>query len=184
MQVGEAHDGVRIERHINRHGLDSEIVEFGEQGDAERVEVAVTTRVAPPVVAEALGIPAEARVLERRRLLYRDGQPSQTADTYLTEALSAVDEVRRPSPLLDGIAAAMERAGRPIVGHTDEVSVRMPSPGEAQQLQIATGVPVMVLLRTAFDADDAPICATLVLMPGDRHLLRYHVAVERPRGEE
>ena len=36
----------------------------------------------------------------------------------------------------------------------------------------------------AFDADDGPVCATLVLMPGDRHLLRYHVAVERPRGEE
>jgi DNA-binding GntR family transcriptional regulator len=55
----------------------------------------------------------------------------------------------------------------------------MPSPAEAQQLQIATGVPVMVLMRTAYDAADSPVCATVVLLPGDRHLLHYRVAVEK-----
>jgi GntR family transcriptional regulator len=180
VQSGDAHSGVRIERHVNRHSLDSAIIEFGEPGDADRVDLTVTTRVAPPVVAEALRIPAESRVLERRRLLYRDGQPSQTADTYLTEEMSANDDVRRPTPLADGVAAVLERAGHPIVGHADEVTVRMPSPGEAQHLQIATGVPVMVLVRTAFDAIGSPVCATVVLLPGDRHLLRYHVAVDRP----
>lgn len=176
---GETQRGTRIERHINRHSLDSRIIEFGEPGDADRIDVTVTTRVVPPVIAEALRIPSEARVLERRRLLYRDGQPSQTAASYLPEELSADDDLRRPSPLVDGVASALERAGRPITGHVDEVTVRMPSPAEAQQLQIATGVPVVVLLRTAYDVGESPVCATVVLLPGDRHLLRYHVDVEK-----
>jgi GntR family transcriptional regulator len=168
---------MRIERHVNRHSLDSAIIEFGEPGDADRIDVAVTTRVAPPVIAEALRIPVDTRVVERRRVLYRDAQPTQTADTYLPEDL-ADDDVRRPSPLVDGVAAALGRAGRSIVGHADEVTVRMPSPGEAQQLQIATGVPVIVLVRTAYDAAESPVCATVVLLPGDRHMLRYHVVVK------
>jgi GntR family transcriptional regulator len=185
VESGEAHGGMRIERHVNRHSLDSQIIEFGEPGDADRIDVTATTRVAPPVIAEALRIAADARVLERRRVLYRDAQPTQTADTYLPEDL-ADDDVRRPSPLVDGVAAVLERAGRRIVGHADEVTVRMPSPGEAQQLQIATGVPVMVLVRTAFDATESPVCATVVLLPGDRHMLRYHVAIdnEPPRNGE
>ena len=184
VESADPHGGMRIERHINRHSLDSAIIEFGEPGDADRIDVAVTTRVAPPVVAEALRIPADTRVLERRRVLYRDAQPAQTADTYMPEDL-ADDDVRRPSPLVGGVAAALERAGRPIVGHADEVTVRMPSPGEAQQLQIATGVPVIMLVRTAFDADESPVCATVVLLPGDRHMLRYHVVIEEdePTGD-
>jgi len=186
VESGEGHGGIgmRIERHVNRHSLDTAIIEFSEPGDADRIDVMVTTRVAPPMVAEALRIPADARVVERRRVLYRDGQPTQTADTYLLEDL-ADEDVRRPAPLVDGIAAVLGRSGRPIVGHADEVTVRMPSPGEAQQLQIATGVPVMVLLRTAFDATDHPMCATVVLLPGDRHMLRYHVIIdnEPPRDQ-
>jgi GntR family transcriptional regulator len=177
--LGEVPRAIRIERHVDRHCLDSQIIEFGEPGDADRVDVTVTMRVAPPVIAEALGIPSDARVLERRRLLYRDAQPSQTADSYLPEELSADEDLRRVSPLADGVASALERAGRAIAGHADEVTVRMPSPAEAQQLRIATGVPVMVLLRTAHDAADSPVCATVVLLPGDRHMLHYRVAVER-----
>jgi GntR family transcriptional regulator len=176
---GESPPAVRIERHVNRHCLDSQLIEFGEPGDAERIDVTVTTRVAPPVIAEALRIPTGARVVERRRLLFRDAQPNQTADTYLPEELSADEDLRRPSPLADGVASALERTGRAIVEHADEVTVRMPSPAEAQQLQIATGVPVMMLLRTAYDADDSPVCATVVLLPGDRHMLHYRVTVDK-----
>ncbi|HSK97029.1 MAG TPA: GntR family transcriptional regulator [Euzebyales bacterium] len=170
--------GPRPQRHvIDRHSLDREIVEFDETADVDRVDVTVTTRIAPPAIADALRLPADARVLERRRVLFRDGQPSQTADSYVPEELADDGDLRRPVPLGDGIAPALERAGRPINGHVDEISVRMPSPVEAQELQIATGVPVVVLLRTSYDSTDMPVCATVALLPGDRHLLRYAVAV-------
>lgn len=177
---GNVQRGTRAQRHVvDRHGLDTQLVEFGEPGEAERIEVTVTTRVPPPGVAEALRLRPDARVLERRRLLYRDGQPNQTADSYLPEALATDNDLRRPSPLVDGIALALERSGHPIAGHVDEITVRMPSPSEAQQLQIATGVPLVMVLRTAYDASDDPVCATIVLLPGDRHMLRYNVAIDK-----
>jgi hypothetical protein len=42
----------------------------------------------------------------------------------------------------------------------------------------------MVLMRTAYDVADSPVCATVVLLPGDRHLLHYRVAVERQRDRQ
>lgn len=180
MVAGAAHRGPGPQRHVvDRHSLDRQIIEFGEPGDADRVDVTVTTRTAPPVIADALRVPAGARVLERRRVLFRDRQPSQTADTYVPEELAADGDIRRSAPLTHGIAPALEQAGRPISGHVDEITVRMPSPVEAQELQIATGVPVVALLRTAYDATDVPVCATIALLPGDRHLLRYSVVVDR-----
>lgn len=172
--------GARVQRHVvDRHSLETQIIEFGEPGEADRIDVTVTTRVPPPGIAEALRLRSGSRVLERRRVLYRDAQPNQTADSYLPEELATDNDLRRPSPLVDGIALALERSGHSIAGHVDEITVRMPSPSEAQQLQIATGVPVVMLLRTAYDASDQPVCATIVLLPGDRHMLRYQVAIDK-----
>jgi GntR family transcriptional regulator len=111
-------------------------------------------------------------------------QPSQTADSYIPERFASDAELRRQSPLAGGIALALERCGRPIAAHVDEITVRMPSPAEAQQLQIATGVPVVAMLRTAYDAFDAPVIATVLLMPGDRHMLRYNVKVDKPERDQ
>jgi len=180
MPAGAVQRGPRPAHHVvDRHSIDRQIIEFAEPGDADRVDVMVTTRMAPPVIADALRLPGGARVLERRRLLFRDGRPSQTADSYVPEELAADDDIRRSTPLSEGIAPSLERAGRTIEGHVDEITVRMPAPVEAQELQIATGVPVVTLLRTAYDSTDVPVCATIVLLPGDRHLLRYSVLIDR-----
>lgn len=177
---GQTPRGARAQRHVvDEHNLETQIIEFGEPGGADRIDVTVTTRIPPPGIAEALRLQPGARVLERRRLLYRDAQPNQTADSYVPEELATDNALRRPSPLVDGIALALERSGHAIAGHVDEITVRMPSPSEAQLLQIATGVPVVMLLRTAFTASNEPVCATVVLLPGDRHMLRYQVAVDK-----
>lgn len=170
--------GPRAQRHVvDSHGVDQQIVEFAEPGEADRIDVTVTTRVAPPVIADALRLATGARVLERRRLLYREGEPSHTADSYLPEELAADGELRSMGPLGGGVALVLERAGRAIVGYADEITVRMPSPAEAQELQIATGVPVVALLRSSYDTTTTPVCATIMLLPGDRHLLRYSLAI-------
>jgi GntR family transcriptional regulator len=179
--AGVAPRNARPPRHVvDQQTLDTHVIEFGEPGDADRIDVTVAVRLAPPVIADALRLPSGARVVERRRVLYRDGQPRQTADSYVPEALAADAELRRQAPLTGGIALAFERTGRPIAAHVDEITVRMPSPSEAQQLQIATGVPVVALLRTAYDMSSTPVIATVLLMPGDRHMLRYNVRVEAP----
>lgn len=160
------------------HGPDHAI-EFDEGGAAERIDVTVAITAASTTIAEALRIPAGAQVLERRRLLYRDRRPSSAADSYLPEDVAGDRALRHAGPLAGGVAAILEQDGLAITRHTDDVTVRMPSPAEAQHLQIATGVPVLALLRTAYDRTDAAVCATLSILPGDRHGLRYAVAVDR-----
>jgi len=163
---------------VGRPSSDALIVELSEPPPGERMDLSVSNRPASPLIADRLGLQPGEWVLERRRLLYRETVPSQTADSYLPAILADDSDLQRPSPLEEGIARVLERLGHPIVHHTDEITVRMPSPGEAQELQIATGVPVISVVRTTFDARDAPVCATVALMPGDRHTLRYDVIVE------
>jgi GntR family transcriptional regulator len=92
--------------------------------------------------------------------------------------LVADTELGRPEPLRVGIARLLAELGHPVTRVADEVGVRMPSPGEAQELQIATGVPVLSVQRTAFDGSDAPVLTVSALLPGDRHELRYDVVVD------
>lgn len=159
--------------------LDHDSIEFGEPGDARRVDVSVAVREAATTIAEALGLRAGSQVIERRRLLYRDGRPSHIADTFMSDAFADNAEVRHAGPLTGGVAAILEDAGRKITRYVDELSVRMPTPAEAQHLQIATGVPVIVLLRTLLDNDALAVCATVSVLPGDRNGLRYTVTVDR-----
>lgn len=165
-------------RVVDRHSLGRHLIEYGEPGAAERIDVAGAVRTAPVEIAGALHLPTDAKVVERRRVLYHDGRPSHTADTYVPEAFAGDCALLRPAPLSGGVAGVLERAGRSIACHVDEMTVRMPSPAEAQHLQIATGVPVMALLRTALDAVQQPLCTTVLLLPGDRHVVRYDVVVE------
>lgn len=151
--------------------------EITDAPDGHRVEVRVSTHPAPAHVAERLGLPPGERVIQRRRLLHREGMPSHVATSYLSADLAADTELARSVPLRAGVAAVLADLGRPITRHSDEITVRMPSPVEAQELQIATGVPLLSVLRTAHDAD-AAVLVTSVLLPGDRHTLRYDLVVD------
>lgn len=148
-------------------------VDLAEPGDAEHMTISATIRPAPPMVAERLGLDTTDRVVERRRVVHHAGAPRYTADSYVPAAIAADSDIARPAALPEGILPVLEAAGCAVVHHGDEITVRMPSPNEAQQLGIATGVPVIALLRTGSDAERVAIYVTVALLPGDRHTLRY-----------
>lgn len=175
LPVHEGHDGPPHARALVARQTGILSIEFAEPGDADDLELAVTIRPAPEHVGERLGLEPSDRVVERRRVLHRGDAPSHTADSYVPAGLAADSDMAGPAPLADGVAQVLARLGRPVARHVDEVTVRMPTPSEAQALQIATGVPVLSLLRTAFDAAEEPVCVTVALLPGDRHALRYDV---------
>jgi GntR family transcriptional regulator len=54
----------------------------------------------------------------------------------------------------------------------------MPTPDEADRLQLASGVPVMVLVRTAYDVDGAPVEVCDTTMAADRFVLTYRFPAE------
>jgi GntR family transcriptional regulator len=67
------------------------------------------------------------------------------------------------------------RASRPIeVGWVDEITARMPTPDEAATLELGTGVPVLVYVRTAL-TETRPDRLTTTIFAGDRNRLVYEL---------
>lgn len=151
--------------------------ELTDSGVPAHVEISVSTAPAPPFVADRLGLQTGDQVVVRHRLRYRDSAPSHATDSFMPAAMVADTELGRPEPLRVGLAHLLAELGHPLSRVTDEIGVRMPAPVEAQELQIATGVPLLSVQRTAYDRTDAPVLTVVALLPGDRHALRYDAAV-------
>lgn len=156
--------------------------ELGEPADDTRAEVSVTTRPATPYIADRLALRAGDRVVARHRLRLRDARPDMSADSYLPAELVADSPLGVPGTLGASVARLLDELGHPVRHVADEIGVRMPSPTEAQELQIATGVPVLAVQRTAFDDADTPVVTISALLPGDRHVLRYDAALSAADG--
>ncbi len=167
-----------FQQSITTDGGDVLGAELAGRGDGQRIDVSVSTHPAPPHVADRLGLRTGDRVVARHRLLYGDTAPSHSIDTFMSVELIGDTDLVRPEPLRVGVARLLAEIGHPPVRVTDEIGVRMPSPAEAQELQIATGVPLLSVQRTAYDEADSPVLTASTLLPGDRHTLRYDVAVE------
>lgn len=172
-----ARPGTRVERTVEHNAADVLAVELAGAADGDGDELTVTTVSAPPGVAERLRIQPGQRVVARHRLALRGGAPSHVIDSFAAVDLVGGTGIDQPGPLHVAMAAALDEVGHPLARLDDEVGVRMPTPAEAQELQIATGVPVLTVLRTAFDDDGVPVLAMTALLPGDRHVLRYGMAV-------
>lgn len=163
---------------VTRGGSDALTAELADVVDRERIEVAVSTHPAPAHVADRLGLRAGDRVVARHRLHMRDVTPSHSSDSYVPAELAGDSPLAHPGRLKTSVAGLLSELGHPVRRVSDEIGVRMPTPGEAQELQIATGVPVLTVQRTAFDGGDDPVLTVVALLPGDRHTLRYDLAVE------
>jgi len=60
------------------------------------------------------------------------------------------------------------------VGHVDEITTRMPTPGEASTLELGSGVPVLEYVRTAY-TKERPVRLTKTVFAGDRNRLVYEL---------
>ncbi|CAN5822923.1 GntR family transcriptional regulator [soil metagenome] len=175
---GEPHSMPVFQAVMTHDGSDALGVELVDCPEPGQVDVRVSTHPAPPVVADRLGLEAGAQVVARHRLLFRDAAPSHATDSFMPAVMVADTALGRSEPLQMGVARLLAEIGHPVVRTNDEIGVRMPSPAEAQELQIATGVPVLTVQRTAFDDGGEPVLTVTALLPGDRHVLRYGVAVD------
>ncbi len=155
--------------------FNAEIARLGRIGRQDIYEVDVI-----PADAESggwLDVEEGTPLLVRRRVMLVDEEPYQLGDSYYRHDLVGDTAIARPAPVEEGVLTVLERAhGKPVHYFVDDLSFRMPTPREADLLDLGPGVPVVRVVRVAYDADDAPMEAFDQLLAGDRHHLRYQTS--------
>ncbi|CDR08204.1 GntR family transcriptional regulator [Streptomyces iranensis] len=126
-----------------------------------------------PGISARLGSPR--KVLARRRRYLLDGRPVEFATSYLPLDLARNTPIAQPNPGPGGIYARLEEMGHRLDHFDEEIRARMPSPAEVRTLQLASGVPVIHLVRTAYDTEGRAVEVCDTVMAADAYVLAYQL---------
>ncbi|MGW7350019.1 GntR family transcriptional regulator [Streptomyces sp. NPDC054784] len=124
-------------------------------------------------ISARLGQPR--KVLARRRRYLLDGRPVEFAVSYLPLDLARDTPIAEPNPGPGGIYARLEELGHRLDHFDEEVRARMPSPDEVKTLRLASGVPVIQLVRTAYDTEGRAVEVCDTVMSADAYVLAYQL---------
>lgn len=145
-----------------------------EQGmDGSQTLDAVTEVEPPAVVADALRLDDDERVVVRRRTMYLDGRAVQLADSYYAAELARDTPLARNEKILRGTPALLDEMGYKTAECEEFVTARMPSAQEAGALSLGAGVPVIEMVRVTKAANDLPVQCEVFILASDRHRLKY-----------
>jgi GntR family transcriptional regulator len=169
----------RKHRGLGLPGFNAQVLEQGQSPVQQLREV--DTVGAPVDVAMRLDIEEGAPVVVRRRLFLVDREPVAICDSYYPANLAQGTKIAEHRKIRGGVHAFIEDPTGPIrrkvTRSVDELVSRMPTHDEAEELKLATGVPVVRVLRTIYDADDQPLEVQDTIAAADRHEFRYEVSM-------
>ena len=165
------------DRFLRRHrdaGQAAFLAEAAKAGVQPRVDQIEVSTVRPTSdVQERLRLDEGADVVVRSRRYLADGRPIETAVSYIPFALAKGTAILNADTGPGGLYARLEESGHELGRFTEEVTARMPTADERRRLALADGVPVLVVLRTAYDTAGAPVevCDTVKAAPA--YVLEY-----------
>ncbi|MFH8221391.1 GntR family transcriptional regulator [Streptomyces sp. NPDC018057] len=164
----------RFARHHREQGRSAFLVEADAAGGRPAVDsLVVKEEKAGPEISARLG--AVRRVLVRRRRYLLDGRPVEFAASYLPLDIARGTPIAEANPGPGGIYARLEELGHRLGHFDEEIRARMPSPDEVRTLRLAPGVPVIHLVRTAFDTDGRAVEVCDTVMAADAYVLAYQL---------
>jgi GntR family transcriptional regulator len=168
-------DSDRFARRHRKDGKAAFIAEAEHTGGTPIVDsLKVSRAVVPPSeIANRLKLGANDRVTVRSRRYLMDGRPMETAVSYIPADLADGTPINDPNPGPGGIYARIEEQGHVLGRFTEEVSARQPTPDESAALSLPPGVPVIHLVRTAYDMDDRAVEVCDTVMAADVYILSY-----------
>jgi len=136
-------------------------------------EIEVGRGPAPQAVRERLGLDEPGEVVIRSRRYLAEGLPVETAVSYIPADLADGTAIAEQDTGPGGIYARLEEAGHELGHFTEEVSARMPTAEERRRLQIPSGTPVLLVVRTAYDTAGraVEVCDTVKAAPA--YVLEY-----------
>ncbi|MFB7248142.1 GntR family transcriptional regulator [Streptomyces populi] len=164
----------RFARRHREQGKAAFIVEADAAGSHPQVDsLEVKEEKASQDISTRLG--SVRRVLARRRRYLLDGRPVEFATSYLPLDIARGTQIAEPNPGPGGIYARLEELGHHLDHFEEEIRARMPSPTEVKTLRLASGVPVIHLIRTAFDTEGRAVEVCDTVMAADAYVLNYQL---------
>lgn len=141
--------------------------------DARVDNIRVRREESTPGVAERLQIPAGEEVVVRSRRYLADGQPVETAVSYIPARFAQGTRIEEVDTGPGGIYARLEENGHTLARFTEEVGARMPDRAEVHALGMGPGAPVLTVVRVAYDTDDIPVEVCETVKMAAAYLLEY-----------
>ena len=164
----------RFARRHRESGRAAFLAEVGTSGRAPSVdEIVVDRSTAPEPVRERLGLTATDEVIVRSRRYLADGHPIEIAVSYIPLDLAEDTRIAEQDTGPGGIYARLEEGGNQLTRFVEEVSARMPTEDERRRLQLGSGMPVLILLRTAFGSDGRALEVCDTVKTASAYVLEY-----------
>jgi GntR family transcriptional regulator len=136
-------------------------------GESEMSRLMVETGAATPSVAEKLALAAGDPVVIRRSEHFLGDVPWQLINSYYPSDIAQGTALEQAGEIRSGSVAVLADLGYPQEGFADEIGARMPNAREFGFFRLASGTPVVVVNRTAYDAS-RPIRLTRYIYRADR----------------
>lgn len=127
---------------------------------------------APPLVAEALGVPIDAHVVARTRVLSVAGKPVEVAVSYYPPNVAEGTALAREAPIKGGAVRLLADLGYLTHRAVEDVSADGAAPEIAGALGVTPGFPVLLTQRTSYTSDDLPF-ECMVSAASDGRRQRY-----------
>ncbi|WP_055498990.1 GntR family transcriptional regulator [Streptomyces albus] len=167
----------RFARRYRDQGKSAFTVEAEAAGSKPEVDSLEVKEEKPaPDISARLGSPR--KVLARRRRYLLDGRPVEFAVSCIPLDLARGTQIAEPNPGPGGIYARLEELGHRLDHFDEEVRARMPSPAEVKTLRLSSGVPVISLIRTAYDTEGRAVEVCDTVMAADAYVLAYQLPAD------
>jgi GntR family transcriptional regulator len=169
----------RFAQRHRKEGKAAFTVESEQVGATPTVDMIKVSEAPPPAeIADRLNAGDGEPVVIRSRRYSLDGRPVETAVSYIPADLARGTPIADPNPGPGGIYARLEEQGHTLARFTEDVTARMPSPDEARLLALPSGVPVVRLVRTAYDVDGRAVEVCDTIMAADAYVLSYELPAQ------
>ena len=163
----------RKHREAGQAAFLAEAEKAGVRPTVDQIEVDTAEPSQP--VKERLRLGDGDRVVVRSRRYLADDRPIEVAVSSLPLSIVDGTPIMDTNPGPGGIYARLEDQGHTLDRFVEEVTARMPTTDERRRLQLADGVPVLVVVRTAYDTNGLPVevCDTVKAAPA--YVLEYDI---------
>ncbi|WP_330239472.1 GntR family transcriptional regulator [Streptomyces sp. NBC_00525] len=126
-------------------------------------------------VARMLGLQAGATVVVRDRVYAVEGEPVQSAISYLPADLVRDSAITQEDTGPGGVYARLADLDAKPVHFVEELRSRMPSTEESERLHLTDSTPVVEIYRTAMTGDGKPVEVNRMLLNAGVYVMEYHI---------